>query len=342
MSDQAIEEVEPEVNNAKDTVAEEHIGTHKKRNSFKKNWMKYWAMLALLTYIAGLGSGYMLWGSTHAGNDSTVETTASSEHDEMSALFEQVNPPDGYELPVQYGDFAPQLVAAGVIDYAGFVQLYQEIGSPMTDQHIAILTKGSDTPIVFNQGNQHFLLNLFWALGLANQNKILTDGPMMSNGKEQVVNFASTGGWTLASEPVGELYASQSIISLTDEQQKQLEDVASGVYRPCCDNPTHFPDCNHGMAMLGLLELMASQGASVAEMFDAAKYANAFWFPQQSLELAVLFKTAKNVEFTQVDASQVVGQQLFSGSGFQAVHQWLVQSGKLDQAPNGGGGCGVK
>jgi hypothetical protein len=96
------------------------------------------------------------------------------------------------------------------------------------------------------------------------------------------------------------------------------------------------------MAMLGLLELMASQGASVAEMFEAAKYVNAFWFPQQSMELAILFKTAKNVEFTQVDASQVVGQQLFSGSGFQAVHQWLVQNGMLDQAPGGGGNCGVK
>jgi hypothetical protein len=260
----------------------------------------------------------------------------------MSALIDQVNPPDGYELPIRYGDFAPKLVAAGVIDYAGFVKLYQEIGSPLNKQQIALLTKGSDAPVVISKENQHFLLNLFWALGLANQNRILTDGPMMRNGKEQVVNFASTGGWTLATRPVAELYASQSIIPLTDEQQKRLEEVAAGVYRTCCDNPTHYPDCNHGMAMLGLLELMASQGASVAEMFEAAKYVNAFWFPQQSLELAVLFKTTKNVEFAQVEASQVVGQQLFSGSGFQAVHQWLAENGKLDQAPDGGGSCGVK
>ncbi len=165
---------------------------------------------------------------------------------------------------------------------------------------------------------------------------------MLRNGKEQVVNFASTGGWTLASAPVSDLYASQSIISLTAEQQKRLEEVAAGVYRPCCDNPTHFPDCNHGMAMLGLLELMASHDASVGEMFEAAKYVNAFWFPQQSLEVAVLFKAAKNVEFAQAEAYQVVGQQLFSGSGFQAVHQALIQDGKLEQAPDGGGSCGVK
>lgn len=58
--------------------------------------------------------------------------------------------------------------------------------------------------------------------------------------------------------------------------------------------------------------------------------------------MAVLFKAAKSVDFTQADANQVVGQQLFSESGFQAVHQCLVQNGKLDQATNGGGSCGVK
>jgi len=132
------------------------------------------------------------------------------------------------------------------------------------------------------------------------------------------------------------------IISLTEEQQKRLEEVAAGVYRPCCDNPTHFPDCNHGMAMLGLLELMASQGASVGEMFEAARYVNAFWFPRQALELAILFKTSKNLDFSQVDASQVIGPQLFSGSGFQSVHQWLAQNGVLDPNSGGGGSCGVK
>jgi hypothetical protein len=113
---------------------------------------------------------------------------------------------------------------------------------------------------VIHQENQHFLLNLFWAFGLANQNRVLTEGQMMSNGKEEVVRFASTGGWTLARKPLLEIYSRYPIVSLTEEQQKRLEEVAQGVYRPCCDNPTHFPDCNHGMAMLGLLELMASRG----------------------------------------------------------------------------------
>jgi hypothetical protein len=94
--------------------------------------------------------------------------------------------------------------------------------------------------------------------------------------------------------------------------------------------------------MLGLLELMASQGASVGAMFEAAKYVNAYWFPQQNLELALLYKTLNNVAFRQADARALVGPNYSSGSGFQSVHQWLAQNGKLEQAPQAGGSCGVK
>jgi hypothetical protein len=334
VSDQPIEENVPDENLAKVTVNEEPVISHRKRNSFKKNLSRYWAVLALITYILGLGSGYLLRGKT------SIEKIQARAN--MGAILKQINPADGFALPVRYGDFAPRLIAAGAIDFEQFVKLYEESGNPLNDQQIDLLTKGSDDQVVINKENQHFLLNLFWALGLANQNKILTEGPMMRNGKEKVVNFASTGGWTLGTKPVIEIYASQPIITLTEAQQKRLEEVTIGVFRPCCDNPTHFPDCNHGMAMLGLLELMASQDASVDEMFEAAKEVNAFWFPQQALELAILFKETKNVDFVKVDSRQFVGQQLSSGSGFQNVHQWLTQNGKLDQAAQGGGSCGVR
>ena len=108
------------------------------------------------------------------------------------------------------------------------------------------------------------------------------------------------------------------------------------VFRPCCDNPTHFPDCNHGMAMLGLLELMASQGASVEVMFNAAKYANAYWYPRQTIELAAFFKVKQKADFAQIDARQLVSQPYSSLSGFQNVHQWLSTNGVLPQAPGGG------
>src|SRR4030067_1081356 len=139
-----------------------------------------------------------------------------------------------------------------------------------------------------------------------------------------------------------DLYASREIVTLTEEQQARLLEVASAVYRPCCNNPTHFPDCNHGMAMLGLLELMASQNASSEEMFETAKYVNAFWYPQQMLEVATAFKASKNVDFAEADAKTVVSDQYSSGSGFQAVHQYLSQNGLLEQAPSSGGSCGVQ
>ena len=311
----------------------------KRRSRLHGKPRRLWAVLALFTYIVGLGSGYVLRGMQAPASASNP---GQADHSEMQAMAAQINPKDGYKIPATYGDIGPRLVEVGAIDLDQFVKVYQEMGRPLSKEQLAILTEGSSASIVINQDNQHFLLNLFWAFGLANQNRVLTEGPMMRNGKEEVVNYASTGGWTIAARPISELYASNPILSLAEEQQKRLEEVAQGVYRPCCDNPTHFPDCNHGMAMLGLLELMASQGASVDEMFQAAKYVNAYWFPQQTLEVAVALKAAKNLDFEQADARLVVGQSMSSGSGFQSVHQWLAQNGKLEQAPQSGGSCGVK
>jgi hypothetical protein len=169
----------------------------------------------------------------------------------------------------------------------------------------------------------------------------LTDGLMMSKGPEQAGRFASTGGWTVGTKSPNELYASTAFISLTPEQQARLERVAQNVYRPCCDNPTHFPDCNHGMAMLGVLELLASQDASEDEMFAAAKHLNAFWFPQQTYELATFMKMTQRVDFADVDAREAVSGKYFSGSGFQNLHQWLVANNGLEQSPSSGNSCGV-
>ncbi len=297
------------------------------------------ALVLLVVFALGGGGGYMMGRqSMHAA----VPTSQAQSQQDAMTLMKEVNPPDGYKVAAVFGDVGPQLVAAGAIDMAKFVSLYQQQNQPLTDDQKTILSKGTKASIVFTPGNAYFLLNFFWALGLTNQNAILTDGPMMSGGKDQVGGFASTGGWTLGVKKPTELYASTKIMALTDEQQARLLDVASVVYRPCCNNPTHFPDCNHGMAMLGLLELMASQDASTAEMFDAAKYVTAFWYPQQMLEIATAFKSVDKGDFTQVDAKTVVSYQYASISGYQAVHQYLSQNGLLEQAPSGGGSCGVK
>ena len=297
------------------------------------------ALVLLVVFVLGGGSGYIL--GDRLRPDVTSPGSASSEDDDM-ALMHQVNPPDGYMMPVAYGDVGPQLVASGAIDMIKFSSLYQQQNLPLTDEQMTILTQGTQEKVNINPGNAYFLLNFFWALGLANQNSILTEGAMVSRGADKVGGFASTGGWTLGKKAATDLYAKRKILVLTVKQQAMLEEVAGLVYRPCCNNPTDFPDCNHGMAMLGLLELMASQNATADQMYEAAKYVTAFWYPQQMLEVATAIKAIRNLDFVKADAREVVSNQYASGSGFQAVHQWLSSNGLLKQAPSSGGSCGVQ
>ena len=310
--------------NAEDT--EEEISANKRIR--QTGWI---VIGVLAVFLLGLGSGYLKW-----GQDETIELRQQKE---LTTLYEQVNPKDGYALPISYGDLGPRLLEGGVISYDAFAAIYENSGNPLSAEQTEILKNGSDEEIVITAQNAHFLLNFFWAVGLANKNSILTDGPIVQNSGGQIARFASTGGWTLATKPVTELYASMDLIPLTAEQQKLVEEVAAAIYRPCCNNHTLFPDCNHGMAMLGVLELMASQGATADAMFEAAKYINAYWFPQQTLETAIYLQLNEKIDFASADARLVVGNKLSSASGAGMVHEDLQAKGLLKQAPGQGGSC---
>jgi len=291
-----------------------------------------WIVIGVVVvFFLGMGIGYLQWGRD--------ETADAKQKAEATKLYEQISPRDGYNLSVSYGALGPQLIKSGVISYDAFADIYKNAGTPLTAEEIAALQEGSDQPIVINAQNARFLLNFFWAVGLANKSPILTQGPMVQYSGGKVEGFASTGGWGLATKPVTDLYASLDLIPLTPEQQKLVEEVASQIYRPCCDNHTLFPDCNHGMAMLGILELMASKGAIADQMLEAAKYINAFWFPQQTLETAMFLKMNQDVDFAEADPKFVVGRELSSASGFKVVHAALQSKGLLQQAPGQGGGC---
>src|SRR5215207_4698044 len=296
-----------------------------------------WITIGLVAvYVVVMASG---WIPSAKAIATQAEGSQSSTGVETAKLYEQINSKDGYNLSVSYGDLGPQLLASGVINYDAFAAIYQNAGSPLSAEQIDALKNGSDQEIVINSQNAYYLLNFFWAVGLANQNAILTEGPMVQNSDGKFENFASTGGWSLATKPITDLYASLDLIPLTEEQQKLVEEVAQGVYRPCCDNPTHFPDCNHGMAMLGILELMASQGATVDQMVEAAKYINAYWFPQQTLEAAVYLKANQGIDFAETDPRLIVGRSMSSASGSKRVHADLQSKGLLQQVPGEGGSC---
>jgi hypothetical protein len=274
--------------------------------------------------------------------NSTKSTPAQTTAVSKDNLFDEINPVSGFEINASYGNLGPKLVAAGVIDAAKFKEIYAKSSQPLTPDQEDILTKGSDQKIKVTRDNSYFLLNFFWAVGLANKSPILDEGDMIKyGGKQGAGNFASTGGWTLAKSDAMSYYSKSALIPLTQEQQNLVNQVAANIYRPCCNNPTSFPDCNHGMALLGVLELMAANGANESQMYEAGKYFNAFWFPGNYYDLAQYFKNKEGKSFKDIDAKTLLSKDYSSASGWQAAKQWLVDKGLVQQPPKQGGGCGI-
>lgn len=265
-----------------------------------------------------------------------VNTTTTNKN-----LFNDINPEKGFQLNASYGSLGPDMVHLGVLDLEKFKSAYEKSGSSLTPEQLDILTKGSNKKITINQENAYFLLNYFWAVGLGNKSKVLTEGDMIQYGKDQVGNFASTGGWSLSKNNPMDYYAKGDLIALTPQQEELVNKVASNIYRPCCNNSTAFPDCNHGMALLGVLELMASKGATENQMYDAAKYFNAYWFPGNYYDIALYFKNKEGKSFAQVPGQIILGKNYSSASGWQSVKQWLASKGLIQEAPKQGGSCGV-
>ena len=261
----------------------------------------------------------------------------------LGTLAEQVNPPGGFALDVTFGNIGYQLVQGGVIDFEKFSDVYDRSGTPLTGEQLKIFDKaGLDKPVVINADNAYFLLNLFWAFGLANENPILTEGRIATYGNGRIGDFASTGGWTIATRPLTEYFAKSKLAVLSTEQQARLQRVAQNVYRPCCSNSTAFPDCNHGMALLGVLTLLASNDASEEALFEAARYFSAFWFPDQAYDVATYFMATENKDFADVDPKLVVSEQFFSGRGWSQLKTWMdANIGPTRQSAPQGGGCGV-
>lgn len=272
------------------------------------------------------------------GQNKTVVSNAANQDN----LFDEVNPVEGFTIKASYGNLGPKMTASGVIDLAKFKETYEKSNSPLTEEQLAILEQGSDKNITINRENSYFLLNFFWAMGLANKSPILDEGDMIKyGGKEGAGSFASTGGWTLSKGNAMNYYSKSALIPLTKEQEALVYEVTSNIFRPCCNNSTAFPDCNHGMALLAVMQLMASNGATEKEMYEAGKYFNAYWFPGNYYDLAMYFKNKDGKSFKDMDAKTVLSREYSSASGAQSIKKWLVEKGLVQQPPKTGGGCGV-
>jgi len=254
---------------------------------------------------------------------------------EVSINQEVVIPQEGVELPIVWGDVVKRVVDAGVIDLERFELLYSQRGGLSPDM-TALLRNSNNKKIRITPENSGVLLNIAWALGLGNKNPILDEGPMNDEQYGGADNFASTGGWSLAKGDAMEHYSKHEFITLKSKEQALVERVSKGIYRPCCGNSVYFPDCNHGMAMLGLLELMASQGVSEEEMYKAALAINSYWFPDTYVTIAK-FLAQNSISWDQANPEEILGADFSSSQGYRQVLSQVQPA----EVRGGGGGCGV-
>ena len=298
-------------------------------------------------YTAGLKSGQ--------GGQAQVKSQTKAEV-VTSALEEKILPSAGVALPVKWDDIGKRMVKNGVIDFQKLEAIYANRGGMEADTK-TLLQKSDNGSITMTSQNSGEILNLLWAFGLANKNPILENGPMMTysgaglpadsafvaeatSAKEAALakagNFASTGGWTIAVGDPMSHYSVHQLVTLTADQQALVESISKNIYRPCCGNSVYFPDCNHGMAMLGLLELMASQGVSEDEMYKIALAVNSYWFPDTYFTIAKYLKN-NGIEWDSIEPKTILGESYSSAQGYARI-QSLVAPEPSTQSQ---GGCGV-
>lgn len=273
-------------------------------------------------------------------NNKTATSHSHLSHEQsIQELSNKVFPADGYETSAKWGNIGPELVKSGVIDSEKFKGIYSQNGG-LAAEELAILETGSDSKIKITKENSHFVLNMLWAFGLAQKNSLLTEGDMAKYGDYK--RFASTGGWTIAAKPIDEFYSKFNWLNLSTEQEERIKNIAGNVYRPCCNNHTAFPDCNHGMAALGLIEIMVASGNSDTEIYEALKYFNSFWFASSYMETAIYFKEIKGIDWDKTDAKEILSKGYSSASGWaNNIHKELQKYPDLLPQTEEGGGCGL-
>lgn len=291
---------------------------------------------SILISSAILAGAWLYKAGPQTPSEQKANIQTHAEKTTVSELQEKVLPSEGVVLPVTWGNLGSRLISVGAIDAEALKALYAERGE-FTEEYRALLFDTSDGRLHMTEANSGYLLNLFWALGLASKNPILDSGEMKDSRYGGAENFASTAGWTIARGNPMEHFSRHKFFNLTAEEQQLVEKVSKGIYRPCCGNSTHFPDCNHGMAMLGLLELMASQGVGEEEMWKAALAVNSYWFPDTYLTIAAYMKN-KGVEWQNVEPQKMLGAKYSSASGYARIASQVA----APRGPSGGSGCGVE
>lgn len=290
--------------------------------------------LFLVAFLLGIITQQYLTKNNLSLFQTKVEQKSETNQIDLNKLQEEVLPTKGYIFNFKWGNLGKKLIDDGVIDE---VKLSQALtgGDALPPEYKKYLD-GTEQQIELNASNAQFWVDVLWGLGLANKNEILENGPMVEGGN--TANFASTGGWTIGKKDPMSLYSKFSYITLTPEQQIKVQEIADGVYRPCCGNSTAFPDCNHGMAALALIELMVSQNFSEDEVYRTVLAFNSYWFPQTYLDVSYHFSRSGK-DWKSVPAKEILSKTFSSAMGYQSIKK---QIGEVSwPALKRFGGCGA-
>ena len=286
--------------------------------------------------LSSLAASFALYGSASAMDYPLVRPSEPFRFTEpVPDVIDQVTPRTGIPTGYAFGDSIRKLIAAGVIDPRKFRASDKDL--PEWVEHL--LRHPSHDPIVFSKQTATYLVDLLWPLGLANRASFNEKSPI---GSPRIRGFASTGGWTLGRKKNGYVYFNRvDAVHMTDQQAAAVLKVATTTFRPCCDNSTFFQDCNHGSALLGLLELAASQGASVDELYRTALIANSFWFPDYYAKTALYFSHFHRKSWNEVEPKLVLGPKFSTLSGWDNnVNGRLLQANiRLPGEPKGQKAC---
>lgn len=222
-----------------------------------------------------------------------------------------------YSVVLSFSNLSEEIAESGVIDKEKFLELYHNSGR--IPEASKLFEENTDF-VEMNSDNSDIVLNFLWALGLGQKSKVYEE-KLFAN-PETARSMASTGGWTLARGDAVEHLGRHNFLLLTADQEILVEKIAKNIYRPCCNNPASMPDCNHGMAMLGLIELLVSQEKTEEEIYDTAAIANTFWFPDHYKMVNAYLNRYSTKKTT---SKEILGYSLSSGSGAQNIIRKMNQ-----------------
>lgn len=264
-----------------------------------------------------LSVGFLFYQVFPSVTGKAILPTGGNSKIDINKITAQVLPEGGYTSDAVWGDVINKMVAAGVLDVNKLNDLLtQRYKQPLTEEQKKLLMSDySNEKISINANDAVLKMYLLWVLAKDNDNPIIHNSPFAKSFKNYNIGVGKAG------------YGDVELIKLTPEQQAVAEYAAKNSYRPCCGQPTSAPDCSHGYSLLGLIYLMASQGFSKEEIFEAGKYFNSFWFPSNYIQVATYFKITENKDWDDVDNELIMSNKYSSISGSQAVLSYLKSIG---------------